>query len=97
MFHLTVLLERTKKLLLVRRSVCKEKGGRLKIFLVRKMVDLGPLFQFPHVMRNWMVSRDPSKMGTLPETNSSQLKMDGWNSTVYSFLLGPGLFSVASC
>ena len=48
MFHLTVLLERTKKLLLVRRSACKEKGGRLKIFLVRKMVDLGSFFQFPH-------------------------------------------------
>ena len=29
---------------------------------------------------------------TLPETNSSHLKMDGWNTT---FLLGPGLFSGA--
>ncbi len=29
---------------------------------------------------------------TLPETNSSPLKMDGWNTT---FLLGPGLFSGA--
>ncbi len=29
---------------------------------------------------------------TLPETNSSHLKMDGWNT---SFLLGPGLFSGA--
>ena len=27
---------------------------------------------------------------TLPETNSSHLKMDAWNTT---FLLGPGLFS----
>ena len=34
-------------------------------------------------------------VGTLPETNSSPLKMDGWNTT---FLLGPGLFSGAmSC
>ncbi len=30
--------------------------------------------------------------GTLPETNSSPLKMDGWNTT---FLLGFGLFSGA--
>ena len=30
---------------------------------------------------------------TLPETNSSPLKMDGWNN---SFLLGPGLFSGAN-
>ena len=29
---------------------------------------------------------------TLPETNSSHLKMDGWKTT---FLLGPGLFSGA--
>ena len=29
---------------------------------------------------------------TLPETNSSPLKMDGWNTT---FILGPGLFSGA--
>ena len=33
---------------------------------------------------------------TLPETNSkSPLKMDGWNTTVYTFLLGHGLFSGA--
>ena len=31
---------------------------------------------------------------TLPETNSSPLKMDGWNTT---FLLGFGLFSGANC
>ncbi len=34
------------------------------------------------------------KLFTLPETNSSHLKMDGWNTT---FLLGPGLFSGANC
>ena len=31
-------------------------------------------------------------VNTLPETNSSPLKMDGWNTT---FLLGFGLFSGA--
>ncbi len=31
---------------------------------------------------------------TLPETNSSPLKMAGWNTT---FLLGFGLFSGAKC
>ena len=30
------------------------------------------------------------KLYTLPETNSSHLKMNGWNPT---FLLGPGIFS----
>ena len=34
--------------------------------------------------------RSLSGRSTLPETNSSHLKMDGWNM---SFLLGPGLFS----
>ena len=29
---------------------------------------------------------------TLPKTNSSHLKMDGWETT---FILGPGLFSGA--
>ena len=33
-----------------------------------------------------------SQLYTLPETNSSPLRMDGWNT---SFLLGPGLFSGA--
>ena len=34
------------------------------------------------------------KKSTLPETNSSHLKMDGWEIT---YLLGPGLFSGANC
>ena len=41
--------------------------------------------------RYWLFNRDPYN-GTLPETNSSPLKIDGWKSI---FLLGFGLFSGA--
>ena len=39
-------------------------------------------------------SQKTDSTNTLPETNSSHLKMDSWNTTC-SFLLGPGLFSGA--
>ena len=39
-------------------------------------------------------NKRPFLTGTLPETNSSPLKMHGWKMM---FLLGPGLFSGASC
>ena len=39
------------------------------------------------------IGEDEPILTTLPETNSSPLKMDGWNTN--RFLLGPGLFSVA--
>lgn len=81
LFHLTVLLERTTKIAAGQTLCCLQgKGWKIEDILVRKIVDLGPFFQFPHVMRNLMVSRNPSKRGTLPETNSPQLKMDGWNT-----------------
>ena len=38
----------------------------------------------------WMLRIKNIMVYTLPETNSSHLKMDGWNT---SFLLGPGLCS----
>ena len=45
--------------------------------------------------RGWLVWVETSFLGvTLPETNSSPLKMDGWKM---SFLLGPGLFSGVNC
>ena len=49
-------------------------------------------------LQGWMVGScrcDIDVMFTLLETNSSHLKMDGWNTI--RFLLGPGLFSEANC
>ena len=34
---------------------------------------------------------------TLPETNKSHLKMDGWNTVYTSFLLGPDLLQGSNC
>ena len=40
--------------------------------------------------RLWLAGKSPSLIGdTLPETNSSNLKMDGWNTT---FILGCRIF-----
>ena len=46
-----------------------------------------------HVCCN-QLKKKHQKKSTLPETNSSHLKMDGWKIT---YLLGPGLFSGANC
>ena len=66
------------------------------------MSDVGPIknVRMPNLM--WfgktvnfcipLLNRGYSMVFTLPETNSSHLKMDGWNT---NFLLGPGLFSGA--
>ena len=43
-------------------------------------------FQKPHVLKSFFLF-------TLPETNSSPLKMDGWNTT---FLLGRGILFLAN-
>ena len=44
----------------------------------------GPKFWGVRATEKWFFSQRPKKP-TLPETNSSHLKMDGWNT---SFLLG---------
>ena len=47
------------------------------------------IYQMKYSQKNTSWKLTPSKTSTLPETNSSHLKIDGWN---ISFLLGPGLF-----
>ena len=49
-------------------------------------------FWKPQKIQELIIHHSPSLSVSLLETNSSPLKMDGWNTT---FLLGPGLFSGA--
>ena len=70
------------------RSVCQHRGQ------VPWNDESNPL-----IMAGWSAGPPPPLTGihnplevTLPETNSSPIKMDGWNTT---FLLGFGLFSGA--
>ena len=47
----------------------------------------------PQWVSEWVEKKSDSKGLTLPETNSSLLKMDGWNTSLSYW--GPGLFSGA--